>query len=179
MNPGKTVLDNVESGNSLLSLCCGVGFELRDATMGSLADIELTGVDIVPEYIEVFVQRFPHAKTVVSDVVKYITRLPDKSFDVISVIDGIEHLTKKDGLKLVKQMKRVVKKQILLFTPDGFIRNEPHSAWGIEIGNEHQVHKSGWTQDELEKLGFTLLESADDISQHGEPYKALMMSWTP
>ena len=79
-------------------------------------------------------------------------------------------------------MKRVARKQILLFTPqgpheDGYLKNEPHNAWGIEGADHFQTHKSGWTVDELRDLGFELILSADDISQHGESYTALMMRY--
>ena len=101
---------------------------------------------------------------------------------MISIIDGIEHMTKGMGLNLIAEMKRVVKREILLFTPQGhedggYLRNEPHNAWGIEGADEHQTHKSGWTALELKDIGFEMLNSAESISQHGEPYTALMCRW--
>lgn len=73
-------------------------------------------------------------------------------------------------------MKRVGKK-ILLFTPDGYLDNHPHDAWGISGADEFQTHKSGWSALELKDLGFRMLLATDDVSQHGEPYRALMMEW--
>ena len=143
---------------------------------------DITAVDLAHQYLEDLRHR-SDAKTVLSDALEYTKAQPDNSVDVISIIDGIEHMDKKTGLKLIKEMKRVVRKQILLFTPqgphdDGYLKNEPHNAWGIEGADEHQTHKSGWTRAELEDLGFKVVESVQDISQHGEPYTALMTIYT-
>lgn len=139
-------------------------------------------MDIVPQYLERIVHAHPEIKTVCEDALKYLKKQEDSSVDVISIIDGIEHLEKVKALSLIRHMKRVARKQILLFTPqgqneEGFVRNEPHDAWGISGADEHQTHKSGWTLIELEELGFTLILAADSVSQHGDPYTALMVKW--
>lgn len=175
MNPYFFVRQATENNESLLSLCCGVGFELSGLTTP-----DITAVDIYQGYLDQVKERCPQAKTVCSDALDYIKDQPDNSVDVISIIDGIEHMDKKTGLKAIKHMKRVARKQILLFTPqghaaeDGYLKNEPHNAWGIEGADHFQAHKSGWTADELKDLGFRLVLSVDDISQHGEPYSAMM-----
>lgn len=172
MNPYMYVGQATENGESLLSLCAGIGKELAD-----INSQDITAVDIVPQYLEKLSQDYPRAKTVCEDSLTYLKKQANRSVDIISIIDGIEHLEKKTGLKVIKEMKRVARKQILLFTPNGFVKNEPHNAWDIEGGDEYQRHLSGWSIPELEDLGFTPIKIADDISQHGEPYQALMMSY--
>lgn len=177
INPYFYVAQATERGESLLSLCCGIGLELS-----GLSTPDVTAVDIAPQYVEQVKHRCPQAKTVVSDALDYLRTQRANSVDVISIIDGIEHMDKKTGKQVIKHMKRVCKKQILLFTPqgpgeDGYLKNEPHNAWGISGADHHQTHKSGWTADELEKLGFTQVAIASDISQHGEPYHALMYKY--
>jgi len=118
-----------------------------------------------------------------SDALEYLRTQPDNSVDVISIIDGIEHMTKGTGVNVITEMKRVVKKEILLFTSQGhvdggYLRNEPHDAWGVEGADEYQTHKSGWTALELKDFGFDMLDSWPGVSQHGESYTALMMRWT-
>jgi ubiquinone/menaquinone biosynthesis C-methylase UbiE len=177
MNPYFYVRQAVENGESLLSLCCGIGLELS-----GLQNKDITAVDIAPQYLEKVKERCDQAKTVCSDSLSYLKEQPDDSVDVISIIDGIEHMTKEDGLELIPEMKRVARKQVLLFTPqghveDGYLKNEPHNAWGIEGADEHQKHLSGWTMDELKELAFEVIITADDVSQHGDPYTALMMRY--
>lgn len=178
INPYIFVQRATENGESLLSLCCGIGLELN-----GLNTQDITAVDIAPQYLEKTAHQYPLVKTVCSDALDYLREQPENSVDVISIIDGIEHMTKGIGLNLITEMKRVVRKEILLFTPQGhedggYLKNEPHNAWGIEGADEHQTHKSGWSALELKDLGFDMLQSAEDISQHGEPYTALMMRWT-
>lgn len=178
MNPYKYVKEATDHGESLLSLCCGIGFELNN-----LNTQNVVAIDIAPQYLAKVKDRCPQANTVCSDSLEYMKAQPDSSMDVISIIDGIEHMDKKTGRELIKQMKRVARKKILLFTPqgrteDGYLRNEPHNAWGIEGADHFQTHKSGWTEDELTELGFTIVEKVDGTSQHGEPYTALMFVYT-
>lgn len=178
MNPYVQVKEATGQGESLLSLCCGIGLELNN-----LSTQQVTAVDLAPQYLAQVKDRCPQATTVCSDSLEYVKAQPDSSVDVISIIDGIEHMDKRTGLELIDQMKRVVRKKVLLFTPqghaeDGYLRNEPHNAWGIEGADHFQTHKSGWTETELTGLGFELVEKAGGMSQHGEPYTALMFIYT-
>jgi ubiquinone/menaquinone biosynthesis C-methylase UbiE len=178
MNPYTYVKEATDHGESLLSLCCGIGLELNN-----LNTQNVTAVDIAPQYLVQVKDRCSQAVTVCSDSLEYLKTQPDNSVDVTSIIDGIEHMDKKTGLELIKRMKRVARKKILLFTPqghaeDGYLKNEPHNAWGIEGADHFQTHKSGWTETELTGLGFKLAEKASSISQHGEPYTALMFTYT-
>lgn len=177
MSPYTFVQKATENGESLLSLCCGIGLELN-----GLNTQDITAVDVVPQYLFQVAHMYPNIKVVESDALEYTRTQPDNSVDVISIIDGIEHMTKGIGLNLITEMKRVARREILLFTPQGhedggYLKNEPHNAWGIEGADEHQTHKSGWSALELKDLGFDMLQSVEDTSQHGEPYTALMMRW--
>lgn len=85
------------------------------------------------------------------------TNLPfkDKSFDVVISVDTLEHLTRKDQLKMVQEAYRVAKKYILFTYPIGFnkyhkkilktwkkshltIALEEHLHGGTPKGNEVQ-----------------------------------------
>lgn len=171
MNPYIYVKEATDNGETLLSLCCGIGYEFNNLNAS-----KVTAVDIAEPYIEALKKNHPGVEAVCSDALDYIKSVPDDSYDVISIIDGIEHMDKETGLELIKHMKRVAKR-ILLFTPDGYLKNEPHNAWDIEGADEHQTHKSGWSRLELKDLGFTIINMADDISQHGEPFTSLMTEW--
>lgn len=172
MNPYVYIKEATDNGESLLDLCCGIGLGLNN-----LNTQDVTAVDIYQKYLDEVKHRCGHAKTVCSPALDYIKEQKDKSVDVISFIDAVEHMTKEDGLECIKHCKRVAKKKVLLFTPEGYLKNDPHNAWDIEGGDEFQKHKSGWTIDEIKDLGFTLLLAVEDVSQHGEPYRALMFEY--
>lgn len=65
----------------------------------------------------------------------------DQHYSVANCSDGIEHLVKDDGFKLVERMKSLADKQIL-FTPYG--------EYMVEVGNpDPKCHKSGWWPDDF------------------------------
>jgi ubiquinone/menaquinone biosynthesis C-methylase UbiE len=174
MNPYQTIKENVNQSDSLLSLCSGIGLEFRGLSVD-----DITAVDVSSEYVEVLKEKYPHIKAVNSDALEFIKKQPDNSYDVVTFVDGLEHMPKKTGKQVLSHVKRVARKKVILFfpqgeAPDGYLRNEPHNAWGVEGADEYQTHKSGWTKQEAIDLGFTLLQEVQDTSQHGEPYKALM-----
>lgn len=168
--PGFTIRKELAVGDSVLSLCAGIATELRRLP----GENKVVCVDIVPEYLAEINKRYPEYETVLSDVVEYAYKVPSKSFDIVSCIDGIEHLKKKDGLKLIKEMKRIAKKKILLFTPQGYIENRPEHTWDIDGGDHYQLHISGWTIEELTGLGFDLLWENDARNPWHGNYKEAM-----
>jgi len=81
-------------------------------------------------------------------------RFTGGQFDCCVALDLIEHLTKEDGLKLIREMERIAAKRILIFTPSGFLSQRSHDG-------DLQEHLSGWSADEMRSLGF------DVIGMHG------------
>lgn len=74
-----------------------------------------------------------------------------KHYDIANCSDGIEHLVKEDGFKLIERMKAISDKQIL-FTPLG-----EHM---VETGNpDPKCHKSGWWPEDFE--GFATIVAPD------------------
>lgn len=167
MSPGTHLRANLEPGDSLLSVCCGIGIELRKLGQGT----PITGVDIIPEYVAEFKKMFDWAEAYTMDAVKFLRRCPDGFYDVVSCIDGIEHLPEEDGHILLREMQRVCKKKALIFTPQGFIKNEPKHTWGIDGGDHAQLHISGWTPQDLKKYDFELIAEESALSAHNEAYK--------
>lgn len=74
-----------------------------------------------------------------------------KSFDCVIAIDFIEHLEKKEGLNLIKSMEEIARKKVVIFTPNGYVPQ------GISGNNVFQIHKSGWTANEMKKLGYNVI----------------------
>lgn len=79
----------------------------------------------------------------------------NESFDLVVAFDVIEHLKKEDGYLLLYHMERIAKSASLIFTPNGFLYQQP------DPGNQFNAHVSGWTPHELKKFGW------DKIYGHG------------
>ena len=110
------------------------------------------------------------------DSIEYLKTQNDKSFDTVQCIDGIEHLPLEQGLELLKEMERVAKNYIVIFTPDGLTENHPHNAWGIEGGDEYQKHLSGWSKIWFEAQGYTCDNyTAWSNAYDGSTYHSMLM----
>lgn len=82
-----------------------------------------------------------------------VKALPESSVDTVVLIDVIEHLDKEEGVALLKATERLARRQIVIFTPLGFMPQEHadgRDAWGMG-GASWQRHRSGWTPDDFDE----------------------------
>lgn len=80
------------------------------------------------------------------DVRKISKKFKPQSFDAVVAIDLIEHLSKKDGVELIKKMEDIAGRKVLIFTPNGFIKQHGDL--------KYDEHLSGWTTKDFKKLGY-------------------------
>ena len=81
-----------------------------------------------------------------------INIFPKKSVDTIFLLDVIEHLEKNIGLDLIKKIESIARKQVILFTPLGYMPQchpDGVDAWGLN-GGSWQEHKSGWNPEDFD-----------------------------
>ncbi|SIR14672.1 Methyltransferase domain-containing protein [Rhizobium sp. RU33A] len=97
----------------------------------------------------------------------------DKSIDSIFLLDVIEHLDKDVGFKVISELERVAARQVVIFTPLGFMpqhveAGEP-DAWGLS-GGEMQEHKSGWLPEDFgDGWEFHICETYHSKNFRGDP----------
>lgn len=106
------------------------------------------GVDIFRPSIKKSKRVKIHDEYKLGNILKINAFFKPKSFDAVIALDVIEHLEKKDGLKLLKDMESIAKKKVIVLTPYGFTKQNPYED------NPHQVHKSGWAISDFQKLGY-------------------------
>ena len=76
----------------------------------------------------------------------------EKSIDSIFLIDVIEHIEKEKGIELLTLSQKIAKKQIVIFTPLGFISQKSKDGkdcWGLD-GGKWQEHCSGWYPEDFD-----------------------------
>lgn len=105
------------------------------------------------EYVDVLKQNFADDPTVVvlQGTGEEAARLfPDRSVDSIFLLDVVEHIEKEAGLRLLRECERIARRQIVVLTPLGFLRQEVDGldAWGMH-GGKWQEHQSGWMPDDF------------------------------
>lgn len=73
-----------------------------------------------------------------------------EQWDVVLAAEVVEHHEREEGLELLRLVKARARRLAIVTSPVGFLRQGP-----LE-GNPYQVHRSGWTPEELEALGWTV-----------------------
>ena len=126
---------------SVLDLGCGSNSSIQYCNIPFSV-----GVEIFEPYLEESRKKKIHNKYIKEDIRKI--DFEPKSFDAVVALDVIEHLTKEEGYRLIKNMERWARKKIIVFVPNGYVKQSEYE------GNQFQQHKCGWVVKELEDLGF-------------------------
>ncbi len=110
--------------------------------------------------------------------------IPDNTVDTAFALDFIEHITKEEGLQLLVELRRIARKQIVVFTPCGYYpqtyAEHESDAWGMD-GTHWQTHRSGWEPEDFHSIDkgweVVVCENFHPHDQHGEklekPFPAL------
>ncbi len=106
------------------------------------------GVDSYPPSITASAKAGIHSEYLNSDILEACAKLADNSFDGALALDAIEHFKKAEGVKLLKEMERIAKKIVIVYTPNGFLNQT------VLDNNQAQEHLSGWSAAEMKSLGF-------------------------
>lgn len=140
----RTIRVNLKEG-SVLDLGCGKGWSWRFFVNGNRSKSFLTvGADISLPYL-----KYCQEKGLYKDLIRCDVRRPpfkDKSFDVVLLLQLVEHLQKQEGLRLIDEAEKIARQQVIIGTPAGFL--------------EFEFHSSAWQPDELKGLGYK-------VSGHG------------
>lgn len=104
------------------------------------------GMDIYEPYLRECKTAKTHSENILCDV----RRLPfkDKSFDIVLFLETIEHLEKEEGLKVLQEIERIARREIIISTP---VSSAGQEAYG---GNPHQEHRSSWSPIEMRQRGY-------------------------
>lgn len=144
-DPLTWVIDS--SSKSILDLACGQGKPME--LIKSRIKIEKSiGVDLFEPYIKEAKQKKVHNEYIIKDIRK--VSFPPKSFDIVLASHVIEHMPKKDAWRVLVNMEKWAKKQVIIATPIG------KHYHGIEDGNVLQLHVSSFTPKEFQERGYKI-----------------------
>jgi 2-polyprenyl-3-methyl-5-hydroxy-6-metoxy-1,4-benzoquinol methylase len=142
------LVDELGNASRILDLGCGPSSPICRIKDRLQPGIHIVGVDDFAPYIE---ENKKREKPIHSEYVKsniFSVNFPPKSFDGAILLDVIEHFEKDDFLNFLPKLEKMTKK-IIVMTPNGFIDQDEYDH------NAYQIHRSGWTADEMRRLGFT------------------------
>jgi len=106
-------------------------------------NIKIDGIEIYDKYLT------PCHKYIYNNI--YLGKAQDivgtihESYDLVLLIDVIEHLPKQEGYHLVRSLKEIAS-DILITTPKTFVKQK------VVFNNEYEQHKSFWTEKDFKKI---------------------------
>ncbi|MBI1976478.1 MAG: class I SAM-dependent methyltransferase [Candidatus Omnitrophica bacterium] len=126
------------------------------------------GVDIYRPFLERIETDVSYA-VVNADIRDLPSLFLPKSFDLVLLLDIVEHLEKEDALKLLKAAEGIAKVAVIVETPKGYVPQNI-DIWGCG-GDVYQTHKSEWSPEEFLKRGYQVLlrqYRMSEIKRHTE-----------
>lgn len=132
---------------TVVDIGCGT-----DSPIQAVSDkVKCVGIDIFRPSLEESKKKGIHNKYIHLSAFDLKKKVPDRSFDCAFACEIIEHMTKKQGHELILNMARIAKKRIIIVTPNGYVPQQSYN------NNPWQKHKSGWSAEEMSKLGFRVV----------------------
>ena len=129
--------------SSVLDLGCGYNSPIQYCNVPYSV-----GVELFEPYLQESQKKHIYNQYIKADIRK--VEFEPKSFDAILCSEVLEHLTKEEGYELIKKMEEWARKKIIITTPNGYLWQDGYD------NNSMQEHKSGWSVEELENLGFNV-----------------------
>lgn len=131
---------------SVLDVACGLSLKSQYIT----ADLRV-GVDIYRPYLEKIQADVPYA-AVLADCMDIGKLFLPRSFDLVLLLDIVEHLEKPQSLRLMEMAEQIARVAVIVETPKGYVPQNI-DIWG-HGGHEFQTHRCGWEPGELEARGY-------------------------
>lgn len=134
----------------------------------------LVCVEVHDEYIAELRRRFAGTTTLIIQgrVPECLGPLPDRCIDTVMMLDFIEHLEREDGLRALQDCERLARRQVVLFTPLGFMPQDDSGetdGWGLQ-GTYWQTHRSGWVPEDFDdRWHVVACRDFHHINGKGEP----------
>ena len=143
------ILSEVVRANPQSVLDVGVGFGKYGVLLRELLEVRneryhkstwrvrIDGVEVYPEYRNAL-HDYVYDEIYYGDIREVVTRSMHRAYDVILLIDVLEHFSKEDGLALIQRLLERVAKCLIISTP---LYPAPQ---GTYLGNPHENHRSRW-----------------------------------
>ena len=129
------VSKQLNSGQTVLDIGCGTKWYWP--TLKGRKHVSILGIDAHP----------PFDPDIFLDLENESIPFKPDSFDVVLMLDFIEHLSRKAGERILEEAKEIVRDRIILLTPLFWDDNSEavEKNTSAHFGNVFDYHKSLWT----------------------------------
>ena len=150
------IISLIPKGSTVLDLGCGNGRPFIETEFPVLIGVDIWKKKFeMPEYDQIWFH----------DIREILELYPQKFFDVVTIIDVIEHLEKEQGIKLMEDAEKIAWDKVIIFTPKKWTENkdavENESYWSY--GNKYNYHKSHWAEKDFTDRGYEIISNEDYI----------------
>jgi len=115
--------------------------------------VVIDGIEAFEKYITP-VHEYAYNAIHIGDAIEILPAM-DNRYDMVLAIDILEHFDKPQGLLFIDLLQQVSQGTVIISTPKEFIHQQ------IEA-NPYENHRSWWTLEELESLGYTQIFSNEE-----------------
>jgi hypothetical protein len=126
----------------------GCGLSLKSQYID--ADVRV-GVEIHRPFIERIEADVPYA-VVNADALDIGKLFLPRSFDLVLILDVVEHLEKADAWRVIEMAETIARVAVIVETPRGYIPQDIDIWQGG--GDKYQTHRSGWEPEEFAARGY-------------------------
>jgi hypothetical protein len=92
--------------------------------------------------------RGTHAALVRTDAAGLDRAFRPRAVDAVLALDVVEHFDREAAFGLMAAFEGIARRRVVVFTPNGFVPQPPAPD------NPYQAHRSGFTADEMRRLGY-------------------------
>lgn len=132
--------------NEILDVACGLSLKSKFIETGARV-----GLDLHRPYLEA-VEGCVSWIPIVGDATKLNELFLPNTFDLVLLLDIVEHVEKPQALDMIRQAEEIAKIAVVIETPRGFL---PQDLDILGFDQHHlQTHRCGFETEELEELGY-------------------------
>jgi len=150
-----------EGAETLLDLGCSDGQKIAHIGAG----LKITGVEGCSQ--TAFAAAEILHRAVNMDYRNFLAGCQNESYDWITMLDTLEHVTKKDAREVMRNLKRVARMGFTLYVPEGAVGDNP---WD-EGYNRHLAH---WFMNDWASFDVNVMVLPDE---HGAGKNAFLVTW--
>lgn len=143
----------------------GCGLSLKSQYID--ADVRV-GVDIYRPFLEKIEADAPYA-VVNADALEIGNLFLPRSFDLVLLLDILEHMQKKDALRVMDMAEQIARVAVIAESPKGYVPQNI-DIWG-HGGHIYQTHRCSWEPEEFAARGYHVLlrdYTMSDVKRHTE-----------
>ena len=117
------------------------------------SQVRVDGIEAFPDYLGPIQQEIYNSLHI-GDARDLLPRFPDDEYDLVLLIDVLEHFTRGDGLNVLSECRRIGK-VVIVCTPSWFFPQQD------AFGNPYERHRSLWCRKDFRRMGASKVTHAD------------------